>query len=118
MRRPFALALGACGGQRGGGRNHLEELAKLFRAASGWCHSAPPLHALTKLILSQDLGAPGPPTTLQERIQMWDDGNADRIGQLLGDKKPENPPAVACQSLGKMKRLISSAVNKMKGRKP
>lgn len=48
---------------------------------------------------------------------MWDDGNADRIGQLLSGKKP-GPSAVASQSLGKYKRSISKAVDKLKGKKP
>ncbi len=55
--------------------------------------------------------------TLLERIQMWDDGNADRIGQLIIGKK-SGPLAVASRSLGKWKRSISSAVGKLKGRRP
>ena len=55
--------------------------------------------------------------TLLERIQMWDDGNADRIGQLISVTKP-GPLAVASRSLGKLKRSLSSAVGKLKGRRP
>ena len=47
---------------------------------------------------------------------MWDDGNADRIEQLMSGKKPGSS-AVASRSFGKLKRSISNAVDKLKGKK-
>ena len=52
-----------------------------------------------------------------EIIQMWDDGNADRIELLLSGKKLGSS-AVASRSFGKLKWSISNAVDKLKGKNP
>lgn len=72
------------------------------------------LHTLTKLCC-QDARGPGPARKLQERILMWDDGNADRIGQVIYGRKSS---AVGSRSFGKLKRSISNAVDKLKGGNP
>lgn len=73
-------------------------------------------HALIELCC-QDSRGPGPARTLQERILMWDDGNADRIGQVMNGMK-SGSSAVASRSFGKLKRSISNAVEKLKGKNP
>lgn len=72
--------------------------------------------ALTKLCC-QDARGPGPSRTLQERIRMWDDGNAERIGQVMNGRK-SGSSAVASRSFGNLKRSISNAIDKLKGKLP
>ena len=46
---------------------------------------------------------------------MWDDGNANRMGKLLAGQESASSGAVN-RSLRRLKRSISSAVDKLKGR--
>lgn len=46
---------------------------------------------------------------------MWDDGNAERIGQLMAGQESSSLGAVS-RSLGRLKRSLSSAVDKLKGK--
>ena len=57
-----------------------------------------------------DFGGPGPATALQEPIQMWDDGHA---GQLMAGQDSASSGAVS-RSLGRLKRSISNAIDKLK----
>ena len=48
---------------------------------------------------------------------MWDDGNAVGIGQLMVGLG-STPSGAVSRSLGRLKRSISSTVNKLKGKQP
>ena len=48
---------------------------------------------------------------------MWDDGNANRMGKLLADQESASSRVIT-RSLRRLKRSISSAVDKLKGRQP
>lgn len=47
---------------------------------------------------------------------MWDDGHADRMGQLITGQT-SGSSGVTFGSLGKLKRSISSAVDRLKGKR-
>lgn len=48
---------------------------------------------------------------------MWDDGNAGMIGQLMAGQESASTGAVS-RSFGGLRRSISSAVGKLKGKQP
>ena len=66
--------------------------------------------------LFQEVGGSGSASTLQERIQMWDDGNAERLGQIVTGCQESTSSGTLSRSLGRLKRSLGSTIDRFKGK--